>query len=127
MAAETGHHPNRVYTDQDGNFHLNGASIFDAGEVDMKGYMTFRGGVAVNSTNGLTDVVTGLNGILAAWAAPIATAQSTAAGIPAYCKVGFTTGSGTLQILAVKPSATAIDHIAATSTGVSLSWIAMGI
>jgi hypothetical protein len=25
---ESGHHPNRVYTDQDGNLHLNGSSIY---------------------------------------------------------------------------------------------------
>lgn len=127
MAEETGHHPNRSYVDQDGHIHLNGASLFDAAELDLKGYMTFRGGTAVNASGGLTDVVTGLNGIIAAWAAPIATAQSTAAGVPAYCKVGFSTASGTLQILAVKPSATAQDHMAATSTGVSLSWLAMGL
>lgn len=36
MAAETGHAPNRAYTDQQGNFHLNGASLFDANEVDQK-------------------------------------------------------------------------------------------
>lgn len=127
MAAETGHHPNRAYIDQDGNFHLNGASFFDSNEVDSKGYLTLRGGTVVNSSNGLSSINTGLNGIIAAWAAPMATAQSTAAGVPAYCKVGFSTGSGTLEVLAVKPSATAADHIAATSTGVSLSWLAMGL
>lgn len=28
MAAEAGHHANRVYTDQNGDFHLNGAKFF---------------------------------------------------------------------------------------------------
>lgn len=33
MASEAGHAPNRVYTDQSGNFHRNGAVSFDGGEV----------------------------------------------------------------------------------------------
>lgn len=125
MAAEAGHHAGRSYTDQNGNIHLNGASLFDANENDASAYMTLRGGVVVNSSNGITDVVTGLNGILAAWASPIGTAASTAAGVPAYCKVGFSTASGTLQVLALKHSATAQDQLVATSTGASLSWLAM--
>lgn len=35
MSAETGHHPSRVYTDQNGDFHLNGAKLFNAAEVDV--------------------------------------------------------------------------------------------
>jgi len=35
MAAETGHHPNRVYTDQNGDFHLNGAKFFNDEETDI--------------------------------------------------------------------------------------------
>lgn len=126
MAAEAGHAPSRAYIAQDGSIHLNGAALYDAAENDVSGYMTFRAGVVANASGGLTDIATGLASIIAAWAAPVATAQSTAAGVPAYCKVGFSTASGTLQVLAVKPSATAQDHIAATSTGVNISWIAIG-
>lgn len=35
MAAEAGHHPNRIYVDQDGDLHLNGAALFDENEVDL--------------------------------------------------------------------------------------------
>jgi hypothetical protein len=35
MAAEAGHAPSRVYIDQSGNLHLNGATVFDAGETDI--------------------------------------------------------------------------------------------
>lgn len=35
MTAEVGHHENRVYTDQDGDLHLNGASVFNANEQDV--------------------------------------------------------------------------------------------
>ena len=35
MTAEAGHHPNRSYVDQNGNFHLNGASFFNDGEEDI--------------------------------------------------------------------------------------------
>jgi hypothetical protein len=35
MAAEAGHAANRAYFDQAGNLHINGASVFDAGENDL--------------------------------------------------------------------------------------------
>lgn len=35
MATENGHHANRVYRDQDGHFHLNGASFFNDAEEDI--------------------------------------------------------------------------------------------
>ncbi len=35
MAAEAGHAASRVYRDQDGNFHLNGASFFNDAEEDI--------------------------------------------------------------------------------------------
>jgi hypothetical protein len=36
MAEEFGHLPNRWYADQSGNLHLNGGSLFDASENDVK-------------------------------------------------------------------------------------------
>lgn len=35
MTAEAGHHANRIYQDQTGDFHLNGSSFFDDNEVDI--------------------------------------------------------------------------------------------
>jgi len=35
MASEAGHAANRVYTDQNGDFHLNGAKFFNDAEADM--------------------------------------------------------------------------------------------
>ncbi len=35
MVAEAGHNASRVYTDQKGDLHLNGAKFFDASEVDI--------------------------------------------------------------------------------------------
>lgn len=35
MTAEAGHEPNRVYIDQNGDFHLNGASFFNDNEDDI--------------------------------------------------------------------------------------------
>lgn len=35
MAAEAGHAPSRVYKDQQGHLHMNGASLFNAAEVDV--------------------------------------------------------------------------------------------
>lgn len=71
MASELGHEPNRSYRDQSGNIHLNGASLFDANEVDQKnvlagaaaGYRIARG---VQTTVAAVDtVVTGLATVVA--------------------------------------------------------------
>lgn len=37
MAAEAGHAAGRVYTDQQGALHLNGAALYDANETDQTG------------------------------------------------------------------------------------------
>ena len=137
MASEAGHAATRVYNAQDGSFHLNGAAFFNDAEVDISGSLETAlggssggqklvGGVVTNSTTGVQTIATVLSGIIAAWATPISTAISTAAGIPAYCKVGYTTNSSNLDVLSIKNSATAIDTIAATSSGVSISWAALG-
>lgn len=135
--AEAGHQPNRVFIDQDGNFNLNGAQFKNDADVDISagletalggssGGQKLVGGTVTNSTTGIQAIATGLSGIIAAWATPMGTAASTAAGVPGSCKVGFTTNSGTLDVLSLKQSATAQDPIIATSSGVSLSWLALG-
>lgn len=126
MATEPGHAPNRVYTDQSGNLHLNGAQLFNGNEVEISGTIAIKGGVVTNSTTGLQTIATGLTGIVAASANPMSTAASTAAGVTGYCKVGFSTASGSLEVLSLKQSATAQDPIAATSSGHTISWMAMG-
>lgn len=35
MTAEAGHAPNRIYTAQDGSFHLNGAAFYNDAELDI--------------------------------------------------------------------------------------------
>ena len=64
---------------------------------------------------------------LSAVASVISTAASTAAGIPDGCKVGFSTASGTLDVLSYRQSATLADRVAATSSSVSIAWMAIGI
>lgn len=72
MAAEEGHELNRSYRDQDGNIHLNGASLFNASEVDIKtapsavaaGYKIARGEAALDGSNP-TNVITGLATVVA--------------------------------------------------------------
>lgn len=135
--AEAGHQPNRVFIDQDGNFNLNGAAFKNDADVDISagletalggssGGQKLVGGTITNSTTGLASVATGLSGIIAAWANPVGTAASTAAGVPSRCKVGFATNSGTLEVLALKNSATAQDELVATSSSFAISWAALG-
>ena len=40
MTAETGHQANRVYRDQNGDFHLNGGGFFNDGEEDISAEFT---------------------------------------------------------------------------------------
>lgn len=135
--AEAGHAAGDVFIDQNGDFNLNGARFLNDADTDIAGQLEtvlggssagqkVVGGVIANSSGGLTSINTGLSGIIAANANPISTANSTAAGIPGYLKVGFATNSGTLEILAIKQGATAQDPVVATSTAVSISWSALG-
>lgn len=137
--AEAGHQANRVFIDQDGAFNLNGAAFKNDADVDISasletalggssGGMKLVGGSAANSSAGVLAIATGLSGIVAAWATRLSTAApSTAAGIPWWFGVGFTTNSGTLDVAAFKPTSTAnTEAVLATSTGVSLSWAALG-
>lgn len=52
MTAEAGHHPSRVYLDRSGNLHLNGASVFDANEVDITSTVN---GVSVAAVAGTAE------------------------------------------------------------------------
>ena len=137
--AEVGHQPNRVFIDQDGNFNLNGAAFKNDADVDISGSLEtalggssggqkFVGGVLTNSTTGVAAIATGLSGIIAAWASRLSTAApSTAAGVPWWFTVGFTTNSGTLDVAALKPTSTAnVEWVAATSTATSFTWMALG-
>lgn len=138
MATEAGHHSSRVYTDQAGDFHLNGAKFFNDAEVDIASQietalagpaagLTFQGGVAQNSSLGVQAVVTGLTGIRSAVANVVSTATASTAGGPVYVRVGFTTNSGTLDLTAWKPTSTANTELAAaTSTAIALAWMAFG-
>lgn len=140
MATEAGHDSSRVYRAHDGSIHLNGAAFYNDSEVDISPQLeTVLGGVAAgfkmvggrvtNSSLGLTDIATGLTGIVGAWASPISTtAPSTAAGVPHHATVGFSTASGTLQVLALKYTSTANTQlIAATSTALEMAWGAFGV
>lgn len=55
MTAEVGHEASRAYMDQSGNLHLNGASIFDSGENDIK--------EELDLLSGLTATASELNGL----------------------------------------------------------------
>lgn len=137
--AEAGHAPNRVFIDQDGNFNLNGAAFKNDADVDISasletalggasGGMKLVGGSQTNSTTGVAAIATGLSGIVAAWASRLSTAvPSTAAGVPWWYTVGFTTNSGTLDVAAFKPTSTAnVEWAPATSSGTSFTWMALG-
>jgi len=45
MTAEAGHAPNRIYADQDGAFHINGAGVFNDSEQDISAHLESLGDV----------------------------------------------------------------------------------
>lgn len=50
MVAEYGHAPNRVYEDQEGDFHLNGGQFYDSDENDIAGQINGLTGKAASAT-----------------------------------------------------------------------------
>ena len=50
MTAEAGHSSSRAYFDQDGNLHLNGASVFNAAESDITSTLNLSGDVTATPT-----------------------------------------------------------------------------
>lgn len=137
--AETGHQPNRVFIDQDGNFNLNGAAFKNDADTDISAQleapvgataagMKFAFGRIQNASGGLSTIDTGLTQVYAAGASVVSSATlSTAAGIAHVALVGFSTAAGaTMNIQALKPSATANEWVNATSTASVISWWAIG-
>lgn len=139
MAAEIGHAANRVYTAQDGSFHLNGASLFDANEVDQKaalnaivagvaaGYKVARG-VATTATAS-DDINTGLTTVVAAVAC-----LEDAPGLDPYdaqAVVGDQAGAPAAGHILLKTwkftGATNPTPLAATTFAKKVSWIAIGV
>lgn len=74
MAAENGHEPSRVYEAQDGSLHLNGGSVFDSNENDIKAELDLLTGLTATAaqlnqaanTAVNAEVVTATNVIAAA-------------------------------------------------------------
>lgn len=138
MAAEAGHAANRVYVDQVGALHLNGASVFDANEVDQKaalnlalagvaaGYKIARGQATTSTAS--DTVVTGLATVVAAVAnledAPVIGCDRAQAVIGDQAG---TPAAGSILIKTFKPTATGdATPVAATTTSKKVNWIAIG-
>lgn len=137
MAAEDGHHANRVYLDQSGNLHLNGASLFDANEVDQAanlaagtaagiagvatGYKLARGETALDGSNP-TPVVTGLTTIVAF----VAILKGSAAPGVGTSVLTATVSSGTASVYAWKPTSDSDPTLIASTGTESFYWVAVG-
>ncbi len=136
MAAEAGHHPNRVYVDQLGNLHLNGAALYDASEVNQAttlggsgvtvggvaaGYLIARGATALDGSNP-TPVVTGLTTVVGF----AATLQGSAAPGVGTSVLTHTISSGTVSVYAWKPTSNADPTLIASTGTETFSWVAVG-
>lgn len=129
MAAEAGHAPNRAYFDQAGNIHLNGASLFDASENDIKtapaavaaGYKIARGETALDGSNP-TPVTTGLTTCVAF----VAMLKGSAApGVGTSVLTSLISG-GDANVYAWKPTSNADPTLIASTGTESFYWVAIG-
>ena len=138
MSAEAGHEPNRFYLDQAGNAHLNGASFFDANEVDQKaalnapiagvaaGYKTARG--QLTTVTAADTVVTGLATVVAV----VVSLESDPSDDPflASAQIGDQAGSPAAGSIIVKTwkntGGTDPTPLAATTFSKKVNWIAIG-
>jgi hypothetical protein len=62
MAAEVGHQPNRLYASQAGDFHLNGANLWDQGELAFAQVITLTPAAGSGGSNQCTVTVPGQDG-----------------------------------------------------------------
>jgi len=138
MAAEKGHAPNRVYIDQSGALHLNGAALFDASEVDQSatlgGGQTTVAGVGSNYkiargqlTNATASdtVVTGLTTVVAAVAS--LEAGPVVGSEVATARVGDQAGTPAAGSIFVETWKTlGGTPAAATTFSLAVNWIAIG-
>ena len=138
MSAEAGHAPNRAYLDQSGNLHLNGASLFDANEVDQApalatllaavaaGYKVARG--QKTTVTAADTVVTGLVTVVAV----IATLESDPVDDPFMCsaQIGDQAGTPAAGSVIIKTwkntGGTDPTPLAATTFGKKVNWVAIG-
>lgn len=136
MATEAGHHASRVYRDQNGDFHLNGAKLFNDAETDIAPILegvvgnvdgatplkVKTGTVALDGTNP-TDVATGLTTIIGA---AVSLKQATAPGDdPSWLSCDWS--GGTLSIYAWKNTGgTDPTLVASTNSTAVISYIAIG-
>lgn len=132
-AAEAGHHASRAYFDQSGNLHLNGASLFDANEVDQAaaiagavagvaaGYKVARGETALDGSNP-TPVATGLTTVVAF----VATMKGTAApGVGTSILTANISGA-TVNVYAWKVTGAGDTTLIASTGTESFYWVAIG-
>ena len=80
-AAEPGHAPNRIYTDQQGNFHLNGAQFFNDAETDIAGSLeSLNSIVLTTSDQTINGIKTFADGLQVSEVSVTATADGTGTG-----------------------------------------------
>lgn len=129
MAAEAGHAAGRVYRDQDGHLHLNGASLFDGSENDQKnvvagaaaGYRIARGETALDGSNP-TPVTTGLTTVVAF----VATLKGTAAPGDNTSVLTADISGGTVNVYAWKNTGGTDPTLVASTGTESFYWVAVG-
>lgn len=134
MAAEAGHAPNRMYVDQAGALHLNGAALFDASENDQKaviagiaaGYKIARGQLTTATAS--DTVVTGLTTVVSV----VATLDSDPVDDPfmVTASIGDQAGTPAAGSVLIKTwkntGGTDPTPAAATTFSKKVNWIAIG-
>lgn len=107
MTAVPGEFPNRVYEDQSGNIHLNGASLFDVNERDVAPLLAQSNASTVVTTAGAILQTTG----------SVIIAGSGVIALTLAAPVAGTNDGNTLTVLSTTPNAHTITAPSNTFNG----------
>lgn len=133
MAIEAGHHSSRIYIDQNGDGHLNGAKFFNNSEVDVAGeletvvagvsvgYKIARGETALDGSNP-TPVATGLTTVVSF----VAMLKGTATPGVSTSILTYDISGATVNVYAWKVTSSADATLIASTGTETFAWIAVG-
>lgn len=124
MTAEAGHHTSRVYVDQNGDLHLNGASVFDSNENDLSTKLDLAV-ETVTTTNVIAASENGTRYILNAAAGFVSTLPAPAAGLEFWFYCGATPPSSGNHTIVTSGSANIIEgSLASPEVGGAVACVA---
>jgi len=119
--ADATQHPSRAYQGQDGNWYLNGATLYEQFSGTNKALKVNYGATALDGSNP-TAVSTGLTTIVAF----TATLQGASAPALSTSVLTVTVSGGTASVYAWKPTGAGDTTLIASTGTETFQWVAIG-